>query len=115
MGTDIPEAINEMLEEFTQRISSTEKGPSGLIFKHYLSVSFAFNIFSHQYGAHPDNFYERLPACINHSAFIPPSKNRVANNTSCFINAITDYFHHNELSLQNIDFSNIKTKTTFGN
>ena len=111
IGSDVSPIINEMLEELTQRVSSTEKGPSGLSYKYYLSVSFSFNIFSHQFGSHSDNFFN-LPPCINIKAFIPPRKN-TNSQSPCFVNAIKDHFHHHELSLRNIDFQNIKTKTTF--
>ena len=111
IGTDVSSVINEMLEEFTQRVSSTEKGPSGLSYKYYLSVSFSFNVFSHQFGSHSDNFFN-LPSCINIKAFIAPKTN-VDAKSPCFVNAIKDHFNHHEISLRNINFSDIKTKTTF--
>ena len=111
IGSDVSSIVNEMLEELTQRVSTTEKGPSGLSYKYYLSVSFSFNIFSHQFGSHSDNFFN-LPSCFDLKAFIPPRKD-TDPRSPCFVNAIKDHFHHHELSLQDIDFQGIKTKTTF--
>ena len=109
-GTDIPIAIDEMLSQIVERISTSEKGPSGLCYKHILSVSFAFNLFTHQFGAHSDNFFN-LPPCFNMKSLIPPRKRpRVS---SCFINAVKDYHLFHELSLNNVNFDGIKEKTSF--
>ena len=90
-GTDLVDEVWDMLNSLIRRISSTESGPSGLIFKHFEGLTFSFNIFSYQFGGHFDRFLS-LPDYIDLKSLVSPSLPEKEDDYSCFENCLRDYF-----------------------
>ena len=116
-GSDIVEQANDMISALCSRISSTESGPSGLIYARFKGLTFSFNIFSYQFGSNSEEFLTRLPDFVNLKALIPPTKvqETPTEKYSCFELALRDYFQHKRLGdiRDSLNLDLIKPKMSF--
>ena len=128
-GVNLEIEIKDMISELIQRISTTEKGPSGLVYKYFLSTSFSFNIFAHQFGGHLTDFFN-LPKFVDIKSLLVPSKKNweldteddeeieteEENDFSCFRRSLCDFFiwKYKDMELYlDIEKRNLKPKMSF--
>ena len=100
-GSDLNLHIQAAIEGFIARIATTERGPSGLVFKNYLSTTLSFSLFERQFGGHFQTYLD-LPDIVRKRKAIDQIE---SNDDNCFEAAI-DYFFQK----QNLDSSQLERR-----
>ena len=91
-GTDIDFLITSILTEFADKISSSELGPSSLVYKEFLSTTLSFSLYKLEFGGHLDSYFN-LPHCIKRRKALDPVYRSASNRRDhCFRTAILHYF-----------------------
>lgn len=103
LGTDLDYTITSILTEFADKISSSERGPSSLVFKEFLSSTLSISLYKLEFGGHLDSYFN-LPHSISRRKALDPVFRSASNrHDHCFRTALFHYFNQQKIELPQMD------------
>ena len=102
-GSDVSFLITSILREFGDKISSSEKGPSCLVFKEFLSSTLSFSLYKLEFGGHLDSYFNLPHSITRRKALDPVYRSASTSRDHCFRATILHYLGQKKIDSSFLD------------